>query len=421
MSSSAVGGFGGGISNLTGSAYIGGDGGSAKAFVTASGAKSVTGTAVAVGGSGGAGNGGVGVGGDATAQSSASSSGGPVSSSASAASGQAGFNPNVDLTTSSTATATATAVASGSDPSATANSQATALSGLTGISIATAQAATAFGQTATAIASGQGLGGLTTAVASTKYAGASVTATTWAPSTVSQTNVVSMVSGGGPPPSVTQGLFTTAGISNAYATGTVLPDPVASAAAIASSPTLAASLSGLNLTYLGAGTQGALQGFSETAQHEFVSQLTFSLDPSTLTDDIGLVFIDQLFINNGFDKLTFSTNEAISNGMVLVTLTFDMLASGPGDGFAISELLVDPPTSDLLPLGPNSTLTFNSLADAQNFFGPNAYDLGNPSDFPTVTATPLPSTWTMMLIGLAGFGFFAFRGSKKASAVLAAA
>jgi hypothetical protein len=38
-----------------------------------------------------------------------------------------------------------------------------------------------------------------------------------------------------------------------------------------------------------------------------------------------------------------------------------------------------------------------------------------------VTATPLPSTWSMMLIGLAGFGFFAFRGNRKGSAAIAAA
>ncbi len=37
------------------------------------------------------------------------------------------------------------------------------------------------------------------------------------------------------------------------------------------------------------------------------------------------------------------------------------------------------------------------------------------------TETPLPSTWTMMLIGIAGLGFFAYRGTKKNTAALAAA
>jgi hypothetical protein len=38
-----------------------------------------------------------------------------------------------------------------------------------------------------------------------------------------------------------------------------------------------------------------------------------------------------------------------------------------------------------------------------------------------VNATPIPATWSMMLIGLVGFGFFACRGTKKSSAAIAAA
>ena len=46
-------------------------------------------------------------------------------------------------------------------------------------------------------------------------------------------------------------------------------------------------------------------------------------------------------------------------------------------------------------------------------------DLGlyRPESFPT----PLPSTWTMLIAGFAGFGYFAYRGSKKNSSALAAA
>lgn len=39
----------------------------------------------------------------------------------------------------------------------------------------------------------------------------------------------------------------------------------------------------------------------------------------------------------------------------------------------------------------------------------------------SVTATPLPSTWTMLIAGFLGLGFFAYRGSKKNVATLAAA
>jgi hypothetical protein len=38
-----------------------------------------------------------------------------------------------------------------------------------------------------------------------------------------------------------------------------------------------------------------------------------------------------------------------------------------------------------------------------------------------VTTTPLPSTWTMMLIGAAGLGFFAYRGTKNRAAAIAEA
>jgi len=37
-----------------------------------------------------------------------------------------------------------------------------------------------------------------------------------------------------------------------------------------------------------------------------------------------------------------------------------------------------------------------------------------------LAATPLPSTWLMLLGGLVGLGFFAFRGTKKNSTALAA-
>jgi len=41
--------------------------------------------------------------------------------------------------------------------------------------------------------------------------------------------------------------------------------------------------------------------------------------------------------------------------------------------------------------------------------------------FGSLTATPLPSTWTMLVAGFAGLGLFAFRGMKKRSVAVAAA
>lgn len=42
-------------------------------------------------------------------------------------------------------------------------------------------------------------------------------------------------------------------------------------------------------------------------------------------------------------------------------------------------------------------------------------------EYANVGTTPLPSTWLMLLSGFAGFGFLAYRGTRKSSAALAAA
>jgi hypothetical protein len=39
----------------------------------------------------------------------------------------------------------------------------------------------------------------------------------------------------------------------------------------------------------------------------------------------------------------------------------------------------------------------------------------------TVSTTPLPSTWTMLIAGFVGLGFLAFRGTKKGAVAIAAA
>lgn len=39
----------------------------------------------------------------------------------------------------------------------------------------------------------------------------------------------------------------------------------------------------------------------------------------------------------------------------------------------------------------------------------------------SLTATPLPSTWTMLIAGFVGLGFFAYRGSKRSTVALVAA
>jgi hypothetical protein len=57
-----------------------------------------------------------------------------------------------------------------------------------------------------------------------------------------------------------------------------------------------------------------------------------------------------------------------------------------------------------------------------------AWDTGSPGVWTCVdcssnpvAATPLPTTWLMLLSGFVGLGFFAYRGMKKNTAALAAA
>ena len=67
-------------------------------------------------------------------------------------------------------------------------------------------------------------------------------------------------------------------------------------------------------------------------------------------------------------------------------------------------------------------LIFNNVSGKLSFTGLGPADQqGDLLDNIDVTATPLPSAWTMMFIGFAGLGYFAYRGSKKASNSIVAA
>jgi hypothetical protein len=74
----------------------------------------------------------------------------------------------------------------------------------------------------------------------------------------------------------------------------------------------------------------------------------------------------------------------------------------------------------VVPIG--ATSLYLGLPDALGFDNPPGYYNDNTGSFTVnVTATPLPPTWTMLIAGFAGLGFFAYRGTKKSSAAFAAA
>jgi len=84
--------------------------------------------------------------------------------------------------------------------------------------------------------------------------------------------------------------------------------------------------------------------------------------------------------------------------------------------------------TDIQPNGGTSSLFFFTALEASqptfdlvNASGQTAKAIFLDGNFTDITTTPLPSTWTMMLIGFAGLGFFAYRGTKKNAAAVAAA
>ena len=87
--------------------------------------------------------------------------------------------------------------------------------------------------------------------------------------------------------------------------------------------------------------------------------------------------------------------------------------------------------------GPSANTTNLTYGPAVTFGGDVALNLGDTLSFAvnkdlayfndstgltlSISSTPLPSTWLMLLTGFLGLGFVAYRGSKKSAAALSAA
>jgi hypothetical protein len=76
-----------------------------------------------------------------------------------------------------------------------------------------------------------------------------------------------------------------------------------------------------------------------------------------------------------------------------------------------------------LPYYSNGTGFATILDDIWAFSGPYApyHYYGGPNFDAFAAAAPLPATWTMLIAGFIGLGYFAYRGSKKSAAAIAAA
>jgi hypothetical protein len=141
---------------------------------------------------------------------------------------------------------------------------------------------------------------------------------------------------------------------------------------------------------MGAGGAGASLTYQETVNFIF-SDGTFLLD-----------LLKNASLGNGFDSAVF---QITSNGNLIHSQSFADLALAQA---FFSNHLIDIPTT----AGPNDVqLIFDETMSSGEGF---SFDYN-------VSSTPLPSSWTMMLIGLSGLGFVAYRRTKKGSAAIAAA
>jgi hypothetical protein len=96
---------------------------------------------------------------------------------------------------------------------------------------------------------------------------------------------------------------------------------------------------------------------------------------------------------------------------------------GTGDTFSSSSGAVNSLVTTLVGEAELNTLGPSALLEEVVDPGINQQGLVFEVALPTNTnlVTPLPSTWTMLIAGFAGLGFFAYRGTKKDAAALAAA
>jgi hypothetical protein len=145
---------------------------------------------------------------------------------------------------------------------------------------------------------------------------------------------------------------------------------------------------------MGAGGIGGSLAYQQTASFMFNAGSTpFLID-----------LISNSSLGTGFDSATFQVSD---NGNVIVSDAFANLASA--QAFFSNNNLIN----IMLAGGLNNVqLAFNETMSGGEGF---SFDYGTAS----VSATPLPPAWTMMLIGLAGFGFVAYRRKSKAALMAA--
>jgi hypothetical protein len=123
-------------------------------------------------------------------------------------------------------------------------------------------------------------------------------------------------------------------------------------------------------------------------------------------------------------------SQGVGNAVAGATYTLQVDVGARADGLNV------PPTVDLLiggqtitatgtypSLGTWAVWTATGVATSDGAITIDLISNGSQADFDnvTLTATPLPSTWTMLFVGLLGLGYLAHRGSKQSLTEVVAA
>ena len=147
--------------------------------------------------------------------------------------------------------------------------------------------------------------------------------------------------------------------------------------------------------------------------------LTFTGTDGTKADGTGTLVINETSPQNSFTEN--SRGDIVSLQVTIAGLTYDFVPSSFEADIGTNQTFYSLSGSSLGVKGPTGlteTLVLGGFRfNITNPGGPNLDD-GKFTIGPGVTVTPLPSTWVLMLIGLAGLGFFAYR--RKPTALMAA-
>jgi hypothetical protein len=264
--------------------------------------------------------------------------------------------------------ANATATATGGNGGA-AGYGSTGIPGTAGVANASSFATTINGYLAQAQSTATGSSGQAVATAQTNFANANTV----------QTSATSQVGGAGPATALAQvgsGIATTNAITAGQSFSIASP--------------VNAGLLTLTVGSMGAGGIGGSLAYLQTAS------FMFNAGSTPLVVDL----LGNTSLGTGFDSASF---QIFDNGNLVLSNSFATLASAQAF-FSNNNLLAIQLAGGLN----NVQLAFSEMMSGGEGFG---FHYATAS----VSATPLPAAWTMMLVGIVGFGFVAHRRRKGIS------